>query len=984
MTAQLTASLVLKGDGSGAAAAANDVSQALDKTRDSATQAGAAAGAMAAPFDAATVAVKGQAAATQEANAALTASGAAKVEEIARLTQLASATSATTSSIRAISSAHAEYNSTVNAARALLAGGVITQAQYGSAIEAASAKLALANVVHDANSAALLKESGGASALKAAQQQLGEGAEETGVHIEGLTRQMEHLGASAGLGLGNARLLIYGFRDLAAVVATPVGGLVLVTAAILAVVAAAQVYESSVNQLDIAVVRNQDSLHLTEQGYLDLAKSIANASGISQSFARATLGEFLSAGAQSQQAITAATDAVKGYAIETGKSADEAEKDIAKMFTDPSKAAQDLTTQYGLFSQKQLDLIDSLQSGGNAAAAQQIVFDAFDKQVQQYATHTTALGNAWEDVKAGISDAVNFIGANAAKLGEFFAQLSGFGTNNNSAKSQVQGSLSGADAMSGADAENLNREQQAAKGLNDQYDQLGTTLSRISADENKMSIDLADGAMTATQYAKDYAGAEKQRADAIKKSQQATKDADGADKAHLATIRHLIDTFGETIALTEADVQALQKQADASDGTAESIKALQDQYDVQKKITPYITAQAELTKAFDDGKIKSAAYTTELAQLQADTAKVTEATQAQIAAQTELNAKQQITQQFGSLTSFYASYSDAIGGAIADQQTFFSKSTELLQLDLGHAQEWYDFWKDVLQKAGLAHTQYASELEDIYNNKVAKAYSDDLSRARDWGSGVEVALRKMTDDTTNWAKTSASLVEGFSNEFEDTLVKMITGSQDALLQFFQWIEEQLIKLAYQQYLASSLQGLFGDIVGSIGSLFGVTGAANAGPAGGGIAGGVMHGGGVVGRDVASVREVPAAVFAGAPRYHMGLLSDEFPAILQKGEIVLTELQQGIVNGALSRPILMHPGAGASDKPPVTINVHQGAGTEAKVGQPVRGSDGSFSIDVMVQSIDRALAKRSRIGQSAFTQSLENTHGLRRAPIGGSG
>jgi len=32
--------------------------------------------------------------------------------------------------------------------------------------------------------------------------------------------------------------------------------------------------------------------------------------------------------------------------------------------------------------------------------------------------------------------------------------------------------------------------------------------------------------------------------------------------------------------------------------------------------------------------------------------------------------------------------------------------------------------------------------------------------------------------------------------------------------------------------------------------------------------------------------VPAGMFIGAPRLHDGLASDEFPAILQKGEIVL--------------------------------------------------------------------------------------------------
>jgi hypothetical protein len=62
---------------------------------------------------------------------------------------------------------------------------------------------------------------------------------------------------------------------------------------------------------------------------------------------------------------------------------------------------------------------------------------------------------------------------------------------------------------------------------------------------------------------------------------------------------------------------------------------------------------------------------------------------------------------------------------------------------------------------------------------------------------------------------------------------------------------------------------------------------------------MFHEGGVVG-DHAShpTREVPASLFDSAPRFHSGLGGDEFPAILQRGERVLTEQhQQQVVAGA---------------------------------------------------------------------------------------
>lgn len=58
--------------------------------------------------------------------------------------------------------------------------------------------------------------------------------------------------------------------------------------------------------------------------------------------------------------------------------------------------------------------------------------------------------------------------------------------------------------------------------------------------------------------------------------------------------------------------------------------------------------------------------------------------------------------------------------------------------------------------------------------------------------------------------------------------------------------------------------------------------------------GAMHTGGVVGTDnPVSYRIVPNMAFSGAPRLHGGYLApDEYPAILQRGESVLTRAQMG--------------------------------------------------------------------------------------------
>jgi len=70
---------------------------------------------------------------------------------------------------------------------------------------------------------------------------------------------------------------------------------------------------------------------------------------------------------------------------------------------------------------------------------------------------------------------------------------------------------------------------------------------------------------------------------------------------------------------------------------------------------------------------------------------------------------------------------------------------------------------------------------------------------------------------------------------------------------------------------------------------GAKGAGGSG-AGGGPGPKVAHGGGIVGRVLRyrPMTEAVAAAFAGAPKFHTGgLAADEVPAILQKGEEVLT-------------------------------------------------------------------------------------------------
>ena len=146
---------------------------------------------------------------------------------------------------------------------------------------------------------------------------------------------------------------------------------------------------------------------------------------------------------------------------------------------------------------------------------------------------------------------------------------------------------------------------------------------------------------------------------------------------------------------------------------------------------------------------------------------------------------------------------------------------------------------------------------------VTAALADYASKARDIGAGVGQTLvgafQSAEDAVGNFVKTGKL-------SFGDLVTSILA---------------DLAKLAARKFIlgpiASALDGVLGSFGG--GGLFaGMTGAA------------VHHAGGLVG-GTDPMRAVPIMAFAGAPRMHSGgfagLRPDEVPAILQKGERVLS-------------------------------------------------------------------------------------------------
>jgi hypothetical protein len=112
---------------------------------------------------------------------------------------------------------------------------------------------------------------------------------------------------------------------------------------------------------------------------------------------------------------------------------------------------------------------------------------------------------------------------------------------------------------------------------------------------------------------------------------------------------------------------------------------------------------------------------------------------------------------------------------------------------------------------------------------------------------------------------------------------------------------------------------------------------------GGIGG--MHSGGIVGRDRSFTRNISPLAFIGAPRFHDGMGDDEFPAVLQRGERVLTANQDARNSAAMNR---------LAD---AVQNRSTPAGTER---QDTRRGDTRVNMTVMTRDADSFRSSHSQI------------------------
>ena len=192
-----------------------------------------------------------------------------------------------------------------------------------------------------------------------------------------------------------------------------------------------------------------------------------------------------------------------------------------------------------------------------------------------------------------------------------------------------------------------------------------------------------------------------------------------------------------------------------------------------------------------------------------------------------------------------------------------------------------------------AVTQHADRAQQYYDQGVganpASNLGDVAKKAQEQMTASQKALADSLKQTSQ--QTTGSLT-GLSSGITSVGKTAAEGVPD-MSSFGSSISGMLSKLS---------QGGGGGGGGGLGGLFGGGGGGGFGGDFGGAADfAAFHSGGLVGvTNTGLTRSVNPAIFSGASRFHDGLGDDEFPAILQKGERVLTRNQDSRASQLMAR------------------------------------------------------------------------------------
>jgi len=239
---------------------------------------------------------------------------------------------------------------------------------------------------------------------------------------------------------------------------------------------------------------------------------------------------------------------------------------------------------------------------------------------------------------------------------------------------------------------------------------------------------------------------------------------------------------------------------------------------------------------------------------------------------------------------------------------------------------WLEATLAALDEADGRYEEHARRAREVADERLAgvdeRERRDAGGDTRSLRAGAVQALGEISAEARDSGTAIYGSIRSAFGQAGDAVARFAAGAKLEIGSLAESIAADLARIALQRAILGPLSAALGGLFG------GGAGAASAG---------VSHAGGIAGALGGRRRQVPALAFAGAPRLHAGgiagLRSDEVPAILQRGELVLPR------------------GAGIQP-PPVTVNVVNRGTPQEAVRTESRVDPRGLVVDVVVEDIAR--------------------------------
>ena len=259
--------------------------------------------------------------------------------------------------------------------------------------------------------------------------------------------------------------------------------------------------------------------------------------------------------------------------------------------------------------------------------------------------------------------------------------------------------------------------------------------------------------------------------------------------------------------------------------------------------------------------------------------------------------------------------------------------------------------------------------------------------ARDPFSGMVRGARKWAAETTDYAASVEQALTGTFDRATDAFAEFALTGKMNLADLGNYFLQTLAVIGSRNAIGGIVGGLTSALGGIMGGFFGgggITTKTTGSTWSSGISyentrPGGWHRGGLVGIDSPTfTRSIPLMAFAGAPRLHSGggwFRSDEYPAILQRGERVLNRDETAAYHAGMAAG--GNRGNSSDKEPAVYVTINNTTGEPVST-QRSRDGNGNTNIEVLVGNV---VAKRLASPGTELNRAVRATTGSRQSVIG---